>query len=328
MVGAGRVVSEGDGVNTLWFIAKFAPAFSTDAGAFSFLIPGARASDDRQRRSAKNGGLMRKKYYLLVSDFDQTLSFNDSGLVLAEMLGIPDFQEKVARLSRLNLVQSGAELTYLLRHDPDFRRVREDDLIEVGRQIRLKRNIALLAEFLKDGIEGYRFDFYVVSAAPWLVVHSALQGLVPPDHIIGAHFGFSAETGEVESIIQVPAGYGKVAAVDSLRVRLGVPSDRVVYVGDGSSDIHVMLHVNRGEGLTIAASEARHIAQIARRTVISDDALSVLIPILEEIAGFDPAQIRQVFEDQGLLIQEWDRVRTDWLTIRDGSSIAAQVDAA
>jgi 2-hydroxy-3-keto-5-methylthiopentenyl-1-phosphate phosphatase len=274
-----------------------------------------------------NGGLMRK-YYLLVSDFDQTLSFNDSGLVLAEMLGIPDFQEKVANLSRLNLVQSGAELTYLLRHDPDFRRVREADLVEVGRQIRLKRNIALLAEFLKDGIEGFRFDFYVVSAAPWLVVHSALEGLVPPDHIIGAHFSFSPETGEVESIIQVPAGYGKVAAVDSLRLRLGVPSDRIVYVGDGSSDIHVMLHVNRGDGLTIAASEARHIAQIARRTVISDDALSVLIPILEEIVGFDPSQIRLVFEEQGLLIQEWDRVRTDWLTIRDGSSMLGAVDAA
>ncbi|HWJ39973.1 MAG TPA: haloacid dehalogenase-like hydrolase, partial [Candidatus Limnocylindrales bacterium] len=172
--------------------------------------------------------------------------------------------------------------------------------------------------------DGFRFDFYVVSAAPWLVVHSALQGLVPPDHIIGAHFGFSADTGEVESIIQVPAGYGKVAAVDSLRLRLGVPSDRIVYVGDGSSDIHVMLHVNRGDGLTIAASEARHIAQIARRTVISDDALSVLIPILEEICGYDQSQIRQVFEDQGLLIQEWDRVRTDWLTIRDGSGMAVE----
>src|SRR3989449_3455410 len=43
------------------------------------------------------------------------------------------------------------------------------------------------------------------------------------------------------------------------------------------------LHVNRGEGFTIAASEAREIAQIAKRTVISDDALSVLVPILEEI---------------------------------------------
>src|SRR5438552_8615874 len=288
-------------------------------GRFVF-DPGTGASGERNTMSA-NGGLMRK-YYLLVSDFDQTLSFNDSGLVLAEMLGIPDFQERVAALSRLNLVQSGAELTYLLRHDPDFRRVREEDLVEVGRQIRLKRNIALLAEFLKDGIDGFRFDFYVVSAAPWLVVHSALQGIVPPNHIIGGHFEFNDETGAIDSVIQVPAGYGKVAAVDSLRWRLGVPSDRIVYVGDGSSDIHVMLHVNRGDGMTIAASETRHIAQIARRTVISDDALRVLIPILEEICGYDPSQIRLVFEEQGLLIQEWDRVRTDWLTIREGTAIA------
>ena len=28
-----------------------------------------------------------------------------------------------------------------------------------------------------------------------------------------------------------------------------------------------------------------------------------------------------VFEEQGLLIQEWDRVRTDWLTIRDGAAV-------
>jgi len=269
-----------------------------------------------------------RKHYLLVSDFDQTLSFNDSGLVLSEMLGITGFQDKVATLARLNLVQEGAELTYLLRHDPEFRRVRREDLIEVGHRIRLKRNIALLAEFLKEGIDGFRFDFYVVSAAPWLVVHSALEGIVPPDKIIGAHFGFSSETGEIETIEQVPAGYGKVAAVDYLRFRLGVPSDRVVYVGDGSSDIHVMLHVNRGDGLTIAASEARHISQIARRTVISDDALSVLIPILEEICGYDPSQIRLVFEEQGLLIQEWDRVRTDWLTIRDGTGLAAVEPAA
>ena len=50
------------------------------------------------------------KRYLLVSDFDQTLSFDDSGLVLSELLGVPGFQEKVAGLSRLNLVQEGAEL--------------------------------------------------------------------------------------------------------------------------------------------------------------------------------------------------------------------------
>ncbi len=263
-----------------------------------------------------------RKHYLLVSDFDQTLSFNDSGLALSEMLGIAAFQEKVAALSRLNLVQQGAELAYLLQHDPEFGRVRRADLIEVGRRIRLKRNVALLADFLKDGIDGFRFDFYVLSAAPWEVVNSALEGIVPPDHIIATRFGFAEETGEVENVEQVAAGYGKVAAVDELRFGLGVPSDRVVYVGDGSSDIHVMLHVNRGEGLTIAASEARHISQIARRTVISDDALSVLIPVLEEIGGYDHSGIRLLFEKQGLLIQEWDSVRTDWLTIRDGSALA------
>lgn len=269
-----------------------------------------------------------RKNYLLVSDFDQTLSFNDSGLVLSEMLGIDGFQERVAGLSRLNLVQSGAELTYLLRHDPEFRRVRRHDLIEVGKRIRLKRNIALLAEFLRDGIDGFRFEFFVVSAAPWEVVHSALEGIVPADHIIGTRFGFDERDGSVETIMQVPAGYGKVAAVDELRLRLGIPADRVVYVGDGSSDIHVMLHVNRGDGLTIAASETRLISQIARRTVISDDALSVLIPVLEEIGGYDASRIRLAFEEHGLLIQEWDRVRTDWLTIRDGAVASDAVESA
>jgi len=269
-----------------------------------------------------------RKHYLLVSDFDQTLSFNDSGLALSEMVGIPAFQDRVAGLSRLNLVQQGAELAYLLRHDPEFRRVRRADLVEVGKHVRLKRNVALLADFLKDGIDGFRFDFYVVSAAPWEVVNSALEGIVPPDHIIATRLVFDEETGEVENVEQVAAGYGKVAAVDELRFRLGVPSDRVVYVGDGSSDIHVMLHVNRGEGLTIAASEARLISQIASRTVISDDALSVLIPVLEEIAGYDHSRIRSLFEKQGLLIQEWDSVRTDWLTIRDGSVLSGVGDSA
>jgi phosphoserine phosphatase len=258
-----------------------------------------------------------RKHYLLVSDFDQTLSFDDSGHALSEMLGIGGFAEKVAELSRLNLVQEGAELAYLLRHDPEYRRVRRDDLVAVGRHIRLKRNIALLTRCLRQGIDGYRFDFYVVSAAPEEVVHSALRDLVPPEHVIGTRFGYDPRTGEIVSVERVAAGYGKVAAVESLRVALGVPSERVVYVGDGSSDLHVMLDVNRGEGLTIAASEARRIAQIARRTVVSDDALSVLIPILEEIGGYTPAQIRRVFEEHGVLIREWDRVRTDWLTIAD-----------
>src|SRR3712207_7808788 len=56
------------------------------------------------------------------------------------------------------------------------RRVRRDDLVAVGRDIRLKRNIGLLTSLLERGIDGYRFDFYVVSAAPEEIVHAALDG--------------------------------------------------------------------------------------------------------------------------------------------------------
>lgn len=270
---------------------------------------------------------MRKRF-LLVSDFDQTLSFDDTGQMLSEMLGISGFVQKVAGLSRLNLVQEGAELTYLLRHDPEYRRVRGEHLVEVGRRIRLKRNIGLLIELLEHGIDGLHFEFYVVSAAPEEVVHSALRDLVPRDHIIATKFSYHAGSGEIESVLRVSAGYGKVAAVDELRASLSIPGERVVYVGDGTSDLHVMLHVNRIDGLTIAASEARHITQVARRTVMSDDALSMLIPILEEIGGYTPAQIRELFEQHGLLIQDWDRVRTDWLTIADRADVADAVEPA
>jgi HAD superfamily phosphoserine phosphatase-like hydrolase len=268
-----------------------------------------------------------KKHYLLASDFDQTLSFNDSGIVLSEMLGISAFRETVAGLARLNLVQQGAELAYLLRHDPDYRRVTKADLLEVGRRVRLKRNVELLARMLQQGIDGHRFDLYVISAAPEEVVLAALEGIVPPDHVVATRFGWDSKSGEIDSVVRVAAGYGKVAAVETLRLQLALPRDQVVYVGDGQSDIPVMLHVNRGDGFTIAASEAREIAQIAKRTVISDDALSVLVPILEEIVAWGPSQIRALFEGHGLVIQEWDRVRTDWLTIRDGAGDAGVVPA-
>src|SRR5260370_42578572 len=64
------------------------------------------------------------KRYLLASDFDQTLSFNDSGIVLSELLGIDGFRDKSAGLSRIHLVQQGAELAYLLLHDPEYRQGR------------------------------------------------------------------------------------------------------------------------------------------------------------------------------------------------------------
>ena len=257
------------------------------------------------------------KQYLLASDFDQTLSFNDSGLVLSELVGISAkiFEAKVATLAVQNLVQQGGELSYLLLHDPEYReRVRKEHLVQAGKNVRLKKNIRPLSELLASAVPGFCFDFHVVSAAPQEVIESALQDIIPADHIHGSQLHYDGE-GRVESIIRVNAGYGKVAVLDDLQKRFQVSPERILYVGDGGSDIHVMLHVNRRDGFTIAVSQGRHIAPIAKRTVLSDDALSIIVPILEEIAGWDAAAIRAFFEEQGLLIQEWDRVRADWLTI-------------
>jgi len=135
-----------------------------------------------------------KKEYLFASDFDQTLSFNDSGFVLSEMLGIPaqDFERKAQGMAKLNLVQQGAELPYLLLHDPQFRHVRREHLIEVGKRIPLKEQIKLLYKILDKGIPGYHFNFYVLSAAPAEIVQSALSGIVPADHIYGTEFKYNA----------------------------------------------------------------------------------------------------------------------------------------
>jgi predicted HAD superfamily phosphohydrolase len=91
--------------------------------------------------------------------------------------------------------------------------------------------------------------------------------------------------------------------------------DRVVYVGDGSSDIHVMLHVNRLDGFTIAVSENKYLTPIARRTVLSDDAASVLVPVLEDLFGWTSTRVRAFFEAHGLAVQEWEKIRTDAISL-------------
>jgi phosphoserine phosphatase len=268
-----------------------------------------------------------KKEYLFASDFDQTLSFNDSGFVLSELLGIPaqEFERKSQGMAKLNLVQQGAELSYLLLHDPQFRHVRRDHLIEVGKRIPLKEQIHLLYKILDNDVPGYHFNFFVLSAAPAEIVQSALEGIVPADHIYGTEFKYSAN-GEIETILRVTAGFGKVARLTQLQEDLQIGPDRVVYAGDGSSDVHAMLHVNRDGGLTIAVSEARDVTQIAKRTVLSANSLAMLVPILEEVAGWQPPEIHDFFEGNGFLVREWARARTDWLTLR--SARDERADAA
>lgn len=258
-----------------------------------------------------------QKEYLVASDFDQTLSFNDSGIVLSELLGRTGFKEKVAGMANTHLVQQGGELAYLLLHDPEYRCVRREHLVETGKRIRLKSNIELLMRILTDGIDGHRFSFHVISAAPEEVIQSALEGIVPPENIYGTRFNYHPQTGEIQSIARVAAGYGKVAVLDDLQTRLQVSPDQIVYVGDGSSDVHVMLHVNRRDGFTIAVSENRFIVPIARRTVLSDSALAVLIPILDDLLKWNSLKIRELIGSYGITLQNWDKIRTDWLTFHE-----------
>jgi len=257
------------------------------------------------------------KQYLLASDFDQTLSFNDSGVVLSELIGFHAFHDKVKGLSELNLVQQGAELSYLILHDPEFRRVRKEHLIETGKRIRLKHDVDLFARSLDSISDGYKISFYVISAAPQEIIQSALEGIVTPDHIFGTRFRYNEATGEVDSIVRASAGWGKITVLEELRSTLGISHDHIIYMGDGSSDLPVMMHVNQYDGLTIAVSEARFITRIARRTVLSDNAMSVLVPVLEEVLRWDSPEIRRFFASRGLVLREWEKMRTDMLTIED-----------
>ena len=205
-------------------------------------------------------------------------------LVLSELLGASDFQEKVEGLARSNLVQQGGELAYLIRHDPEFRGVRREHLEEAGRRVRLRSHIPALVDLLERGIEGHRFSFFVISAAPQEVIQSALDG----HRAAGAHLRHRARVrarapARCARCRRVPAGYGKVAVVEELESRLGIAPDRTIYVGDGSSDVHVMLHVNNRDGFTIAVSENRQLARIAQSTVLSDNAFSIMVPVLERV---------------------------------------------
>src|SRR3981189_2934597 len=272
------------------------------------------------------------KQYLLASDFDQTLSFNDSGVALSELIGFHGFHDKVKGLAEMNLVQQGAELSYLILHDPDFRRVRKEPLVQTGKKIRLNHAVDLFARSVENIADGYKISFYVISAAPQEIIQSALEGIVPPDHIFGTRFRYNEATGEVESIGRASAGWGNITVLGEWRAERRISHDHIIYMGDGSSDLPVMMHVNQYDGLTIAVSEAKFISRIARRTVLSDNAMSVLVPLLEKVLRWDSARIRRLFASYGVTLLEWDKMRTDRLTIQDSTehvSVAAvpQLDA-
>ena len=126
------------------------------------------------------------------------------------------------------------------------------------------------------------------------MILSALEGIVPPDRIYGTELDYDG-AGEVQSIVRVPAGYGKVAVVEELEGRFDVTPDRTIYVGDGNSDVHVMLHVNNRDGFTIAVSENRPTGPDCeaygpqRRCVLDRGA------DLDQVLGWEANAIRALF---------------------------------
>ena len=150
------------------------------------------------------------KHYLLASDFDQTLSFNDSGVALSELIGFHNFHDKVKGLSEINLVQQGAELSYLILHDPDFRRVRREHLIETGKRIRLKHDGHLFARFARQPRRAAtKFPSTLFPPPRRKSSSRRSKASCLPKTFFGTRFRFNESTGEVESILRATAGWGK-----------------------------------------------------------------------------------------------------------------------
>ncbi len=88
-----------------------------------------------------------------------------------------------------------------------------------------------------------------------------------------------------------------------------------------------MLHVNNGDGFTIAVSENCQLARIAKTTVLSDSTFSVLIPVLDQVIGMRTGQIRKLIESSGLMLHDWESARTDRVRILEVSPPAVPMPA-
>jgi hypothetical protein len=73
----------------------------------------------------------------------------------------------------------------------------------------------------------------------------------------------------------------------------------------------ISLETGEIQSIARVAAGYEYINQIARRTVLSEDAFSVLAPMLEITAGWNAARIREFFEARGFVLREWDKMQTD-----------------
>ena len=257
-----------------------------------------------------------EKKILFATDFDKTLSTGDVGYILSAKLGIPayKFDQKIKEIQSRNIVQLGGELAHLIVRDPDYiGKVSKDLLYQVGREIQLKKGVPELMKILSEGIDNCRFSTYILSAAPKECIEKAVENILPADRIYGTTFIY--KDGIIQDVERTNAGHAKVATLDMLKQKENVTRYAIIYVGDGSSDVHVMLHVKSYQGYTITVSPAPYMGHICRRSVISDNVLSILVPILQDLLKYDEGRVRKFFEDRKHTILEWNRADTEWLDI-------------
>ena len=61
--------------------------------------------------------------------------------------------------------------------------------------------------------------------------------------------------------------------------------------------------------------------------MLSDTAFSVMVPILEQVLGWGSGAIRSLFESNGLMLQDWERARTDRVTVRESAGAEGEAVA-
>ena len=101
------------------------------------------------------------------------------------------------------------------------------------------------------------------------------------------------------------------------RVSEIVPTGRM-YVGDGSSNMHVMLHVNNRDGLATPSRRTSAFPASRDTTVLSDNAFSVLVPRCSSRSSAGRRRRSdELFDSYGLSLHGWEKAHTDWVTVRD-----------
>ena len=258
----------------------------------------------------------RPSTFSLASDFDQTLSFNDSGLVLSELIGASRFEEKVAGLARSNLVQQGGELAYLIRHDPEFRGVRREHLDEAGRRVRLRSNIPRARRLPRARRRGL----------PVLVLRdlggAAGSGPVGPRRHRRArsHLRHRARVrrrlrrGAVDrprpGRLRQGRG-GRRARGAARRRRRTAPSTSATAAPTCTS----CCTSTTAAGFTIAVSENRQLARIAQEHGAQRQRVQRRwCRFSSSVVGWGSSEIRALFESYGLTLHEWEKARTDRVT--------------